>query len=163
MPCRVLDPGEGGATLLWNAAVSCLPVDTVWHPKRLESSLLLLLWDPQCLISNYLLILSASRLLPKVSLLLCFLSLQYTEIVCPSTVSVWNQTCLLYLCSPGRKSMAHKHTADSTEQALAYLAVTYAVESQSFKSVTRFINRRSSLVSLSVPTPQGLFFLNIIT
>jgi len=92
-----------------------------------------------------------------------FCPLQYIEMVCPCTISVWNQTCLLYLCSPDRKSMAHKHTADSTKQALACLAVTYAVESQSFKSVTRFINRRSNLVSLSLPTPQGLFFLNIIS
>ena len=89
--------------------------------------------------------------------------LQYTEMVCPSTVSVWNQACLLYPCASDRKSMAHKHTADNTKQALACLAVTYAVESRSFKSVTRFINRRSSRVSFSVPTPQGLFFLNIIS
>jgi len=114
-------------------------------------------------LSVSLVITFSSCLLPKMSLLLCFLSFTIYRKVCPSTVSGWNQTCLLYLCSPDRKSMAHKHTADSTKQALACLAVTYAMESQSFKSVTRFINRRSSLVSLSVPTPHGLFFLNIIS
>jgi hypothetical protein len=146
MPCRVLDLEKGALrcseTLPWALCQRC---ETLNISLAITCSSCLL---PDCF--------------QKCPCFYYFCPLQYTEMDSPSTVSVWNQTCPLYLCSPDRKSVTHVHTANSTKQSLACPTVTNAFESQSCKSVTIFINRRSSRVSFSVPTPQGLFFLNII-